>query len=76
MPYAERSEQLRRIVAWILICSGITATVSGIIFILQSAGILGPESSFMVRNSDWTGYGIMIISVGLVLIIVGKRIRQ
>jgi hypothetical protein len=36
----------------------------GIIFTLQSLSIVGPSSSFMYRNQDWTVNGSTIIVVG------------
>ena len=55
---------------------GLTAIAAGVIFILQSAGALGPDTSFMVRNPAWTGYGIWIVLGGLAITIIGRLIQD
>jgi len=43
---------------------------------LQSFGIVGPESSFMVENPDWFGYGALIVLAGSITAIVGRTLQQ
>lgn len=64
----------------ILIVIGTISTVAGLIFTAQSKSLLGPQSSFMYSNPEWTINGFMILGVGLavsfsgiVIWIYGKR---
>lgn len=43
----------------------------GIIFHLQGQSIIGPESSFMYSNPDWTRYGLQISEYGIILTVIG-----
>ena len=45
--------------------------VLGTIFLLQSKSIIGPTSSFMYRNPDWTGNGYFTILIGIMLLAIG-----
>lgn len=67
---------MRRGIRQVLSGVGLTATAAGVIFILQSAGALGPDTSFMVRNPAWTGYGIWIVLIGLAITIIGRLIQN
>lgn len=67
---------MRRGVRPIMSGIGLTAIAAGVIFILQSAGALGPDTSFMVKNPAWTGYGIWIVLGGLGLTIIGRLIQN
>ena len=55
---------------------GLLAVAAGVGFIFQSRGVLGPESSFMVENRDWTGYGLLIVLGGLLSLIAGQRLSR
>lgn len=55
---------------------GLLAVAAGAGFILQSRGLLGPESSFMVENRDWTGYGLVIVLGGVLSLIAGQRLSR
>lgn len=50
-----------------MIFSGIIILVMGFVFLLQSQGTLGPESSFMYANPEWytNGKAIMLVGGGL-----------
>ena len=50
--------------------------LAGLLFVLQSCGIVGPESSFMVGNPDWFGYGALIVLAGSITAIVGRLLQQ
>jgi hypothetical protein len=63
-------------VSHILSGIGLTVIAAGVIFILQSAGAVGPDTSFMVRNPAWTGYGIWIVLGGLAITIIGRLIQD
>ena len=49
---------------------GIILTLVGIIFILQSNSIIGPSSSFMYKNPDWSTNGFILIIIGIIITIV------
>lgn len=58
-------------IAILLICIGIIITSLGIIFHYQGYGIIGPESSFMYKNSQWIENGQKIIIFGTVILSIG-----
>jgi len=43
----------------------------GIIFQLQSISMVGPSSSFMYANPDWTFNGLIVIGVGVSVLVIG-----
>jgi hypothetical protein len=43
----------------------------GLIFMAQSRAEIGPQSSFMYNNPDWTLNGFVIAIVGIVVAIAG-----
>ncbi|HYF99223.1 MAG TPA: hypothetical protein VD815_03960 [Candidatus Saccharimonadales bacterium] len=55
----------------IVIAMGLAIIFAGIVFQLQSISILGPESSFMYNNESWTLNGIIIVTLGIVLLLIG-----
>ena len=50
---------------------GVVLVILGIIFILQSKSVVGPTSSFMYSNSEWTINGYIIIATGIIISTVG-----
>jgi hypothetical protein len=50
---------------------GVITMLLGTIFLLQSKSIIGPTSSFMYRNPDWTGNGYFTILIGIMLLAIG-----
>ena len=56
--------------------TGIVMALAGVLFVLQSCGIIGPESSFMVENPDWFGYGSLIILAGIITSVVGRILQK
>ena len=58
-----------------LIIIGITIVVLGLIFHLQGQSIVGPPTSFMYANPDWTDYGIRIVVIGSIIIGIGVVVR-
>ncbi len=50
---------------------GIIILVLGIVFHFQGQGLVGPESSFMYSNPDWTTYGQQIVVTGIVILAIG-----
>ena len=58
----------------LLIITGIILAISGIIFSLQSKSIVGPASSFMYNNPEWTINGSIIVAIGIIAIATGGLI--
>lgn len=61
----------RRNLGQILVIVGIIAGIAGLAFTAQSKSIVGPESSFMYNNPQWTINGYVIFGVGLAIIFSG-----
>jgi hypothetical protein len=61
----------RRNLGKILVITGIIACIAGLAFTAQSKSIVGPESSFMYNNPQWTINGYVIFGVGLAFIFSG-----
>jgi hypothetical protein len=55
---------------------GLVTIMLGILFTLQSLSIVGPSSSFMYRNQDWTVNGGVVISIGISIFVVGVALRR
>ena len=47
----------------------------GLVFIAQSSSLLGPSSSFMYNNADWTTYGSIVVAIGIVMCSIGLLTR-
>ena len=57
---------------WLLIV-GFLALVIGLLWIGQGTGTINwPQSSFMINQLQWAGYGAVLGAVGLILIWQGK----
>ena len=57
-----------------LLITGFLALAIGLLWIGQGTGaIKWPESSFMISQIQWAGYGAALAAVGLILIWQGKR---
>jgi uncharacterized membrane protein len=53
---------------------GFLALAVGLLWIGQGTGaIKWPQSSFMISQIQWAGYGIALAAFGLILIWQGKR---
>ena len=50
-----------------LIIIGLMLIIAGIIFTMQSKSIVGPSSSFMYQNPEWTINGYVIIAIGTII---------
>ena len=59
-----------------LIIIGFVIIILGVIFLLQSKSSLGPSTSFMYSNPEWTVNGYIIIAVGVIVTGVGIITRQ
>jgi hypothetical protein len=58
----------------ILIVIGIVSIIAGVVFTAQSKSLVGPQSSFMYSNPEWTINGFLILGVGLVILFFGIAI--
>ena len=57
-----------------LLIIGLLALAIGLLWIGQGLGVINwPQSSFMIRQLQWAGYGAALAAVGLVLIWQSKR---
>jgi hypothetical protein len=58
----------------LLLTVGFIALAIGMLWIGQGTGVIKwPQSSFMINEIQWAGYGIALAGLGLVLIWQGKR---
>lgn len=55
---------------------GIILVAAGIIFTMQSNSVVGPSTSFMYDNPEWTNNGFVIILIGVFLILIGLTALQ
>ena len=54
-----------------LIVIGIIVFVLGVVFSLQSKSLVGPTSSFMYDNPEWTVNGFIVIVSGIFVVVIG-----
>jgi hypothetical protein len=58
----------------LLLILGLLALAIGLLWIGQGTGMITwPQSSFMIRQLQWAGYGAVLAAVGLILIWQSKR---
>jgi uncharacterized membrane protein len=58
----------------LLLIVGILALAIGLLWIGQGTGVINwPQSSFMIRQIEWAGYGAALAAFGLVLIWQSRR---
>ena len=60
-----------RYIAKTITLIGLILVVSGSIFILQSKSVVGPTSSFMYSNSEWTINGYIFVTTGIIISVLG-----
>jgi hypothetical protein len=66
----ERGNSMARL----LLILGFLALAIGLLWIGQGTGVIAwPQSSFMINQLQWAGYGAVLGAVGLILIWQGKR---
>ncbi len=57
-----------------LLIAGLIALALGLLWIGQGLGVINwPQSSFMIRQMQWAGYGAALAALGLILIWQSKR---
>ena len=59
-----------------LLIIGLMFIIAGIIFTMQSTSIVGPSSSFMYQNPEWTINGYVIIAIGTIISVFGIVLWQ
>ena len=59
-----------------LIIIGLMLIIAGIVFTMQSKSIVGPSSSFMYQNPEWTVNGYVIIAIGTIISVFGIVVWQ
>jgi uncharacterized membrane protein len=53
----------------LLLIVGLLALAMGLLWIGQGLGVIDwPQSSFMIRQMQWAGYGAALAALGLILI--------
>jgi uncharacterized membrane protein len=58
----------------VLLIVGLLALAMGLLWIGQGLGVINwPQSSFMIKQIQWAGYGAALAAFGLVLIWQSKR---
>jgi uncharacterized membrane protein len=58
----------------LLLIVGLLAFAIGLLWIGQGTGVIKwPESSFMISQIQWAGYGAALAALGLILIWQSKR---
>jgi uncharacterized membrane protein len=58
----------------LLLVVGFLALAIGLLWIGQGTGaVKWPQSSFMINQIEWAGYGVALAALGLILIWQGKR---
>jgi uncharacterized membrane protein len=58
----------------LLLIVGLVALAVGLLWIGQGIGVINwPQSSFMIKQIQWAGYGAALAAVGLILIWQSKR---
>jgi len=61
----------------LLFVIGILLLAAGSLFMAQGSNLVRwPSSSFMLGDSVWVTYGAVIAVAGVVLILIGRRIRR
>jgi hypothetical protein len=61
----------------VLIGVGVALTLIGLLWIGQGLGYVGwPQSSFMLGRRAWADYGAAVAVLGLLLVLVARRIRR
>jgi uncharacterized membrane protein len=58
----------------LLLIVGLLGLAIGLLWIGQGLGVINwPQSSFMIRQMQWAGYGAALAALGLILIWQSKR---
>jgi hypothetical protein len=73
-PDAKTAGQRGRPMRQLLLILGLIALAIGLLWIGQGLGVINwPQSSFMIKQIQWAGYGAALAALGLILIWQSKR---
>ena len=68
---------MRRPLRLVLLVLGVLATLMGLLWIGQGLGYIHwPQSSFMLDQRPWADRGAGLAVLGLLLILVARRLRR
>jgi hypothetical protein len=74
-PASQKGDTLLKVLKPLLTVVGILAVLLGLIWMGQGSGYFPyPATSFMISQTPWIGRGAMLAVVGLVLVILGRRL--
>ena len=60
----------------LLLVVGLCSLAMGLLWIGQGTGVIDwPQSSFMIRQIQWAGYGAALAALGLILILIRQSRR-
>ena len=63
-------------VRMVLLLVGVVAVLTGLVWMGQGSGYFPyPASSFMINQSPWIWYGAICAVVGIVLVVISRRVR-
>lgn len=62
---------MRKMRSWSMIVAGGVLSAVGLLWALQGAGVIG--RSVMTDQSEWLVIGLVVLAVGVVLILLGRR---
>ena len=69
MPGFDNRRAGRNIMRGLLLIIGLLALAVGLLWIGQGTGLIAwPETSFMINQIQWAGYGALVAAFGLILI--------
>ena len=54
---------------------GFSIIFFGALFYFQSKSVIGPTQSFMYNNAEWNINGLIIISIGIFLVLLGILLK-
>ncbi len=68
---------MRRRLRPILLSVGVLLALTGMLWIGQGLGYINwPRSSFMLGDGAWADYGAALAVAGLLMILLGRRLRR
>jgi hypothetical protein len=67
---------MKRRLRSILTIVGFAVALFGVFWLLQGLGVITwPASSFMIGDQVWVTIGSAVAAIGLMLVLVGRRLR-
>lgn len=60
-----------------LVLTGFALALLGLLWVAQGLGYIAwPRSSFMLNQREWADYGAALAVIGLLLVLLARRIRR